>query len=296
MSNTSIAVLMTCHNRKQSTLACVDALFHQDLPPEAELVVYLVDDGSTDSTAQAIKQRYPLVKVIQGSGSLFWNRGMCRAFDEAIQQHHDYHLWLNDDTLLFASAISTLLETSSYLEKGGTKRAIIVGSVQDPVTKELTYGGVVRTSWWHPLKYRTIAPTTNPQECDMMNGNCVLVPQLVFERLGNLDRTFTHSIGDFDYALRARQQNCSVWIAPAYVGFCKRNPPQTTVWDKPGLTLRERFKKINQPKGLPFHEHKVFMQRHGGLLWFVFWLMPYVRLFFRSVFSSKLHSHTSFDY
>lgn len=283
MTTINIAVLITCYNRKQKTLTCLEALLRQVLPPETTFLVYLVDDGSTDGTAESVQQAYPQVKVIQGSGNLFWNRGMRQAFDAAIQQNHNYHLWLNDDTLLYPSALATLLATSQQLIKQGSQWAIVVGSTQDPDSGELTYGGVVRTSRWHPFKYRTVVPTDVPQPCDMMNGNCVLMPKSVFERLGNLDAAFSHSIGDFDYALRAKQKDCSVWVAPAYIGTCKRNPPQSTVWNHPDLTLRERFKKVNQPKGLPYQEQKVFMQRHGGAFWVVYWLMPYVRLFLNAV-------------
>lgn len=296
MPTTNIAVLITCYNRKQKTLTCLNGLFQQVLPPETAFLVYLVDDGSTDGTAKAIQQTYPQVQVIQGSGNLFWNQGMRQAFGAAIQHNHDYHLWLNDDTVLYPDALATLLAASQKLIKQGNQWAIIVGSAQDPESGELTYGGVVRTSRWHPLKYRKVAPTGALQLCDMMNGNCVLVPKSVFERLGNLDAAFSHSIGDFDYALRAKQQGCSVWVAPVYVGTCRRNPPQSTVWNHPDLTLRERFKRVNQPKGLPFKEQKVFMQRHGGSFWFVYWSMPYIRLFLSSVFrrgSLQLKSPTT---
>ena len=44
----TIATLITCHNRKDKTLACLDALFSNHLPDRVLLDVFLVDDGSTD--------------------------------------------------------------------------------------------------------------------------------------------------------------------------------------------------------------------------------------------------------
>ena len=43
-----IAVLITCHNRRVMTLACLDALVANRLPSAVTLAVILVDDGSTD--------------------------------------------------------------------------------------------------------------------------------------------------------------------------------------------------------------------------------------------------------
>ncbi|WP_416666461.1 glycosyltransferase family 2 protein [Egbenema bharatensis] len=284
-SDIQIAVLLTCFNRKQNTIDCLTALHNQILPEGVKFSVYLVDDGSTDGTASAVQEAFPSVNIISGDGCLFWNGGMRRAFTAAAQHAYDYHLWLNDDTLLAPTALSTLLATSQVLweqEDASTtpslRHAIIVGAIQDPDTGKHTYGGHLRTHRLHPFKYRMVIPNGKPQRCQMMNGNCVLIPQSVFRQVGNLDPAFSHSYGDFDYALRAERQGCSVWTTPGYVGTCKRNPPQSTVWTNPNLTLKERFKRVNQPKGLPFREQLVFTRRHAGWLWPFFWLLPYARL------------------
>ena len=64
-----IAVLITCHNRKEKTLQCLKALYKQEgLNSDYKMEVFLVDDASTDGTAVAVKDRYPLVNIIQGNG------------------------------------------------------------------------------------------------------------------------------------------------------------------------------------------------------------------------------------
>ena len=52
MNDIRLAVLMTCHNRRQKTLACLAALQRQELPPNIVLKVYLVDDGSTNRVSK----------------------------------------------------------------------------------------------------------------------------------------------------------------------------------------------------------------------------------------------------
>jgi len=115
MTRDRIAVLITCHNRKPKTLACLTALFNQTPPSSATTDVYLVDDGSTDGTAEEVHQAYPQVKILQGDGSLFWNGGMRKAFSEALKYDYDYYLWLNDDTILYPEAIASLLTTSHHI-------------------------------------------------------------------------------------------------------------------------------------------------------------------------------------
>jgi len=68
--NRLLAVLMTCHNRREETVRCLGALRVQDLP-NAELSVYMTDDGSTDGTAAAISAVDMPIRLIAGSGDLY---------------------------------------------------------------------------------------------------------------------------------------------------------------------------------------------------------------------------------
>ena len=49
-----ISVLLTCHNRKAKTLGCLTSLYAAELPVGYDMEVYLVDDGCTDGTADAV--------------------------------------------------------------------------------------------------------------------------------------------------------------------------------------------------------------------------------------------------
>jgi GT2 family glycosyltransferase len=184
----------------------------------------------------------------------------------------------SDLTILYPEAIASLLTTSHQLATTGNQPAIIVGSTCHPETGELTYGGMVRNTQWHPFKYRLVEPSLEPQPADTMNGNCVLLPRTVVQLVGNLDPAFSHSIGDVDYGLRAQSQGCSIWVAPGYAGKCQTNPPQGNSWLDPNLTLQQRWQAVTHNKGLPPRESKVLCQRHAGFFWPFYWVLPYVRL------------------
>jgi GT2 family glycosyltransferase len=273
-----LAVLITCHNRQAKTLECLKKLSQQSLSNTVEIQVYLVDDGSTDGTAEAVKSNYPKVKVIPGNGNLFWNGGTRLAFSEAIKSNYDYYLWLNDDTILYPNALEVLLNNHQSLTGCGYRQVIVAGATQDIKTGVFTYGGMERSNWWHPLKFKAVKPEEYAKPCLTMNGNCVLIPQDVVKVIGNLDSAFTHSTGDVDYGLRNHQNGGSVWLAPGYIGTCEYNPLRQQAWEDPKLNLYERWKKINQPRGLPFKEWKIFSRRYAGFLWAIYWLLPYARL------------------
>ncbi|MGF1587855.1 MAG: glycosyltransferase family 2 protein [Pleurocapsa sp.] len=271
-SHPQIAVVMTCHNRRDITMTCLQSLDKQRIPVE----VYLVDDGSTDGTSDTVRESYPKVNLIQGSGSLFWSGGMRVAFSEAIKKNYDYYIWLNDDTLLNSEALSDLLNIHLNLSEQGYPSSIVVGSTQDPVTGKPTYGGAVKSKRWYSNKLEFLEPSHELQKCDTMYGNCVLIPRSVVAKVGNIDSAFIHALGDIDYGLRAIQLGCSVWAAPGFIGTCAQNSPKGS-WIDCNISVVERLQKAWQVKNFPVLPWTTFTRRHSGFFWFLYWFLPYIR-------------------
>ncbi len=273
MDTVSIAVLITCHNRRDTTLACLDALMAQDLPEHVRVQVYVVDDGCTDGTPQEVAARFPEVNILRGDGGLYWCGGMRLAFDEAIKADHDHYVWLNDDVKLFPEAIRTLLDAAQTARQHTGRAGIIVGSLRDPETGRHTYGGRIRPYGWAPLRFRRVPPTDESQPCDVLAGNLVLVPRDIARDVGNLSNAFTHSMGDADYGFRAQAAGYTCWIAPGYLGACAFHPLRSSYRD-PQLPLRKRFQLLSTPTSPchPAREWMVFAKRHAGLLWPIEWL------------------------
>jgi GT2 family glycosyltransferase len=268
---------MTSFNRRAATLACLarfeSAARQAGLEPNA----VLVDDGSTDGTAAAVREQYPWVKVMVGDGSLFWNRGMHQAQAHAMEQTPDYLLWLNDDTELLPDSISRLLETEHTLSHKHGQPVMIVGSTADRCTGRLTYGGHVAPQRWRPFTYQRVWHETQPVECHVVNGNVVLIPMQVAQTVGNLDPVFEHAMGDIDYALRTRAAGFRIFVAPGFVGHCSNNPALGTYRDS-SLPLSVRWKKMMSRKGLPPRSWGHFTRRHGGLIWPIYFVWPYFKL------------------
>ncbi len=277
----TIAVLLTVHNRKAYTLKCLADVRMQRLPADVSITVYLVDDGCTDGTAQAVTHEFPHVKIIAGMGELYWNGGMRLAFSTAERDDPDFFLLLNDDTGLGADAVSRLLGTWAALRERGREDAIVVGSTRDPASGAATYGGQRRVGRWAP-GFALVHPGTTPKRCDTMNGNCVLIPRSVARKLGNLSPDFTHAFGDIDYGLRAQRAGCSCWIAPGFVGTCVLNTNRGSFVDET-LPVLERWRKMLGPKGASLREWKAFTYAHCGPLWQIYWLGTYAKFWARAL-------------
>jgi GT2 family glycosyltransferase len=267
-----ITALLAAHNRRQKSLACLSSYFNQEVPEGVTLSTVLVDDGSTDGTADAVRERFPAVRVISGSGDLFWAAAMALAEREARRQDPDFLLWLNDDATLSPGALTTLIETA---ESSGKSGCIVVGALRDPSSGELSYSGV-RRSGIHPMRFSLVPPEDRPIQVDTLNGNVVLISREAVERVGPIDSEFAHATADYDYGLRAASAGVPVLLAPGTIGSCPTNP-NARPWADPSLTIGERFSALVSPKGLPPRTHARYLRRHGGPAWPVFWLSPYVR-------------------
>ncbi|TCS37172.1 glycosyltransferase family 2 protein [Reinekea marinisedimentorum] len=232
-----IAVLLTCFNRRLKTISCLKSLYDAKIPAGYEFDVYLVDDGSTDGTKQAVTSEFPNVKVITGSGDLYWNRGMVLAWERAIaHDDYDFYLWLNDDVILYNSSLECLIR-----DHNREPNSIICGSVQSGKDKQITYGGSIPSG-------PKIVPNGEAQKCIEFNGNVVLVPKYVYQNIGILDSVYIHAIGDFDYAMRAYRKNISSFVASEYVGTCESHD-SAPAWCLPETNIFKRVKSLYSPLG-----------------------------------------------
>ncbi|MBN8861166.1 MAG: glycosyltransferase family 2 protein [Sphingobacteriales bacterium] len=235
---THIAVLLTCYNRKKKTLSCLDDLFKCILPEAYKLSVFLVDDSSTDGTAEAVKQQFPRVQLIYGNGSLYWNRGMHLAWQKAKEKaDFDYYLWLNDDTDLMPDALIEMLECAALQQNS----AIICGAICSRITHSFSYGG-------RDADGKEVLPDNDMPECNVINGNCVLVSREICNRVGMLDPVYPHAIGDHEYGLRAAKNGFTSVTTRKFIGYCERNDA-LPAWCYSKVPLKKRISALYSPLG-----------------------------------------------
>ncbi len=279
MTINKLAILMTSFNRRELTLKSLASLYAQEDVEGREFTVFLVDDGSKDGTSAAVSDQFPQVRLLQGDGSLFWNGGMRKAFAAAIEVGFDAYIWFNDDTLLLPNALSRLLDCAEASSTDSSP-AIIVASVCDVPAGGHAYGGFTKRTNGPRVDFFPLIPSeTEPLVADTMNGNFTLIPAALVARLGNLDATFRHQIGDMDYGLRATASGARVLVAPGYFGTCATNP-QTGTWRDLSQPFSKRWKNLMSPKGAPPREWLLYTRRHFGWRWPLYAASPYLKTLF----------------
>lgn len=210
----NIAILLTTFNRKNITTECLKQIYSQEiLKTEYSVDIYLTDDNSNDGTYETIKKLFPSIYIFKSLGNLYWGRGMLNSWQKAIENKaYDAYIWVNDDNTFFKNAFTELFKCSI----ANKWDSIICGCFCSQDHK-FTYGG-------YDEKHNPIIPNGHMQKIKYMNGNFVLIPQSIVNKIGLIDEHFHHIGGDFDYGLTAQKYGFNIYSTTCYIGISERNP------------------------------------------------------------------------
>lgn len=290
-----IAVLLTIHDRKEKTLACLDSVassLKQD-GDRQDVTIYLTDDGSKDGSAEAIRKVFGddndneskngslRIRILQGDGTLFWNGGMINSWKAALEteERYDGYLWLNNDTTLLPTFWEELNQADRYSRNKYGKGGIYVGSTCDSNRDHLTYGGFNFTNCL-TLKDEFVIPNSTFQSCQCAHGNLTYVSQDVVDEMGIFTDDYIHSGGDHDYTYRAYKRGFPLLVLPSFVGVCDNDHPEDGYADFLKMTLKERLQYLRSPLGFNLHNTLVFQRRCFPYRYPFVWLMGYLKAFF----------------
>lgn len=269
-----IAVLITCHDRKPLTERCLESLFAAAARGRdvGTIEVFLVDDGSRDGTGDVVRRRFPQVRVIDGSGDLYWCGGMRKAWAVAAEGDYDAYLWLNDDVALHDDALEGLVAALELARREDGRRGIVVGSTLSDVP------GEAATSYGSMGPRGVEEPDNRPRRIRRFNGNIVLVSRDAYRAIGSLSADYTHAMGDIDYGIRAEKKRVPVWLAAGHQGRCAAN--KTPRWRSPDLPVWTRLYELHRPTGCPPLQMARLIWSEGG--WYAPWSV--LKLYLRAVF------------
>lgn len=274
-----IYILMTTHNRKEKTLNCVMSLkraLERQIAKGNRIVLLDADAASSDGTPEmleGLKDRVFDVKVMGIPSESYWNTGMRIAMKRAARMAADDDLimLINDDVIFYDGAADKMIKLLK--EKSADA---VVGAFCDSLGS-MSYGGVKQKSR-HFARFELIKPGKD-KLCDTFNCNCLIMKKSVMMQTGNLDKKYTHSMGDYDYGLKMKRKGLKVISSEEYAGCCDDNDRKGSWMDR-DLPISERIRLKESPKGLPYRDWYHFIRKNYGLLPALYHsATPYIRIF-----------------
>ena len=105
-----IYIIIPIHNGIECTLKCLNSI---TLSSFTDYRVVIVDDGSTDSSAEIIKKLYPETVILHGDGSLWWSGGINKGINYALSNSCSHVMLLNNDNIIAIDTLSELVKSSN---------------------------------------------------------------------------------------------------------------------------------------------------------------------------------------
>ncbi len=208
-----VSVLTVSYNTRALLLRCLASVVEE---PEVEVIV--VDNASSDGSADAVAERFPSVQLIRSPSNLGFaggtNRAACAASGRTL-------LLLNPDAALTPDALDTLLEwldrhpraaavSPSMIYPNGTAQS---AAFRFPGLAQLALDlfPVARLAETR-LNGRVKAST--PIEVDYALGACMLIRRAAWADIGPLDEGYFMYVEEVDWCRRARARGWQIWAQP----------------------------------------------------------------------------------
>ena len=104
------ALVIPVFNRRETTLQGLQSLSRIDTE-NLDVKIFVVDDGSTDGTSEAVAKNFPEVVLIKGDGSLHYAGGTNRGIEAALKWKPVYIVTMNDDSVFHEQFLQRLVKT-----------------------------------------------------------------------------------------------------------------------------------------------------------------------------------------
>lgn len=216
---TTLSVIIVSYNTRELLRLCLASVLRAG-PTEA----IVVDNASSDGSAQMVQADFPQVRLIASKQNLGFVRGNNLALRES---HGDHLLLLNPDAELPDGALSTLqafLDEHPQAGAVGPRLAYEDGTLQHSAFK---FPSLLQTYFdFFPRPARLLQSRLNgrfprtayagqPFPADFVLGACLLIRRTAMDQIGLLDERYFMYCEEMDWCKRLWKEGWEVWCQPA---------------------------------------------------------------------------------
>lgn len=234
-SEKRLAVVVLTWNGREDTLACLESLRRGEyiLPSYG---VFVMDNGSADGTAGAVRAAHPWARLIENQANLGFAGGNNAGIKAAMAEGYPYILVLNNDTQVQPGSLEALLAFMDHTPGAGAAQPLLMRMGEEGVADSLGQGllarlGAVDEGFGRPVEPATLSDREIFGAC----AAAALYRTRALEETGLFNEDLFVLLEDVDLSFRLRALGWSAWLVPSAVILHRRGVSQSSV--------RSRFAK-----------------------------------------------------
>jgi len=257
--NTGVSIVLITHNRVNLLLDAVESLLAKTVQTPLEIII--VDNGSTDGTAQIVQERYPRVRLI----SLTKNLGVSGGRDVGIQEaQYELVLFMDDDALLESDCAVDLV---SQFFVTNSDVAVLAFSIVNDMTGTIL-------SHEFPKRGHSLCNTEVMQDVAYFVGCGFCLRRSVYQLVGGFCRDMMYGPEEVDLSFRILEAGYRIVYTP-------------------DITIRHRTSPQFRRKGVWFRNEmqaRVLLAVRNLSFWcgFPFLVFWHTRLFLQALMTGNL--------
>lgn len=208
----SVTSVILNTNRRDDTLACLASLAKSTYPNQRAIVL---DNASTDGSAEAIRAQFPEAQLISLGRNLGYTGNNNVGIQAAMEQGADWVFVLNEDTVLAEDCIALLVAAAEQDPEVGIVGPLVYHHDEPAVIQSA--GGMLDKHWnavHIGMNEDDRGQYSQPRAVDYISGCAILVKRAVIEQVGALDERLFYYWEETDWCARAREHGWKVLLAP----------------------------------------------------------------------------------
>ena len=210
--NDPVAIILVNYNGKTDTLECLASL-QMDRYPNKQIIV--VDNGSKDDSAAAIRKAFPNITVLETGKNLGFTGGNNAGILHALAMNAKFIYLLNNDTTVHLDSTTHLVAALETDPQCGLA-APVMYYFDRPDTPWFA-GSTLNLPRGLALHDNTAPPTPAdpPRELPWVTGCAMLFRAEILRDLAGFDERFFLYWEDVDLSLRTKAAGFSLKLVPA---------------------------------------------------------------------------------
>ncbi len=220
-----LSVIIVNRNVRELLKQCLQSVRSQWPWPDKGLELIVVDNASSDGSAEAISAGFPDVKLIKNPD----NRGFGRACNQGMAVSSGRYLMiLNPDTVIRKGLFQSLIEFMDHTPKAGLAGPKVLnedGTLQPTFRRFPTYGNILfarkspLSSLWadNPGSKKYLQQDISldqPRRVEALGGVCMIMRREMLDDVGPFDENIFMYLEDTDLCYRAHLKGWESWVVP----------------------------------------------------------------------------------